>query len=326
MLVCEITMEDILEESKRSPRRSSPGSDGLPYKILNLIYRFPPLQPLITTVYNTALKDGTFPTSWNESLMTLLFKKGDPKDIRNYRPLSLVNTDYKIFTRIVNRRIMCFANDLVNDAQLGFIPRRYIAENALTTQLIMEDAHLQRLESEKLNSDSPKDIALLLDQEKADDRVNVDYLKQVLIRFGLPDSMVNCLYNLLVNNNIRININGFFSDNVNKKRGLKQGDPISCILYNLFFELFLRSILLDDNIDGCDFKLKETVPAANHISQSKRTKILCYADDALVFFHSPNDLIRLQSHLTTFSSASNAKINYSKVEAISLSGENLWNY
>jgi hypothetical protein len=116
---------------------------------------------------------------------------------------------------------MCFAGNLINEFQLGFIFDRYIAENAFTTQVLME-------------ADYPEY-----------DRVNIDYLKQVLLQFGFPEPLVQCLYNLLVHNNIRINMNGFFSDQVSKQRGLKQeeGDPISCVLYNIFFEPFLRSIL-----------------------------------------------------------------------------------
>jgi retron-type reverse transcriptase len=64
-------------------------------------------------------------------------------------------------------------------------------------------------------------------------------LKAVLIRFGFPSTMVDCLYNLMAKDIIKININGFFTEEVHKLRGLKQGDPISPILYNLAFEPFL---------------------------------------------------------------------------------------
>jgi hypothetical protein len=177
--------------------------------------------------------------------MTLLPKKGDFKDIRNYQPIPLVNTDYKIFTRIVNRRIMCFASNLINEFQLGFIPGRYIAENALTTQVLMEDAQCRRLEAVHLDNAAPKDIALLLDQEKAYDRVNINYLKQVLLQFGFPEPLVQCLYSLLVHNNVHININGFFSDQVPKQRGLKQGDPISLNLSSVLYYKIKTSMVMN---------------------------------------------------------------------------------
>ncbi|KAI9484260.1 MAG: hypothetical protein EXX96DRAFT_453456, partial [Benjaminiella poitrasii] len=96
-----IVMTNILFESKSLPKKSSPGMDGLPNEILNLVFKFPPLQPIIETFYTEALTHSVFPNSWNTSLMSLLPKKGDLTDIRNHHPISLVNTDYKIFTRIL---------------------------------------------------------------------------------------------------------------------------------------------------------------------------------------------------------------------------------
>lgn len=171
-LLQAIEFDNILQESRRSPRKSSPGLDGLPYEILRLIFQFPPLQPLIVDIYNTALQQGVFPPSWNQSVMSLLPKKGDLTDLRNHRPISLANTDYKIFTRIINARMMSVSSPLINAFQLGFLPDRYIADNGMTLQLVMEDAKLRR--SQPTSALEPvRDIALMLDQEKAYDRVNL---------------------------------------------------------------------------------------------------------------------------------------------------------
>ena len=112
-------------------------------------------------------------------------------------------------------------------------------------------------------------------------------------------------------NRIRINLNGHVSSEVAKLRGLKQGDPLSPILYNLAFEPFLLSIINDRQFQGY------------HMG-SERTKLLCYADDALVFVHDPADLARLQLHMTRYCGASNAKFNHDKVEAFSVSGRDTW--
>ncbi|KAI9327534.1 hypothetical protein BD770DRAFT_334399 [Pilaira anomala] len=102
-LLDPIKLTDIILESKRSPKKSSPGSDGLPYEILHLIMLFAPSQPVILKVYNDALEKSVFPKSWNDSIMSLLSKKGNLSDLKNYCPILLANTDYKIFTRILNR-------------------------------------------------------------------------------------------------------------------------------------------------------------------------------------------------------------------------------
>lgn len=109
-----IAVEDILAESKRTPRRSSPGPDGLPYEILYLVMQFPPYQDLISRVYHVALQKSKFPSPWNESVMCLLYKKGVPADMKNFRSLSLANIDYKLFTHILNSRIMEVASQLIS--------------------------------------------------------------------------------------------------------------------------------------------------------------------------------------------------------------------
>jgi hypothetical protein len=147
---------------------------------------------------------------------------------------------------------MIVSDQLVNNSQLGFVPGRYIAENGMKTQIIMEDARLKWELAKKNGIDGDFDIGLLLDQEKAYDRINLDYLQQVLEKFGFPSAIITCLYNLLAYNKIKVNVNGYFTDDVHKRRGLKQGDPISPILYNLAFEPLLRTILSDSNIQGYD--------------------------------------------------------------------------
>jgi hypothetical protein len=239
-------------------------------------------------------------------------KKGDLSEISNYRPISHVNTDSKNFTRILNDRIMHVCGNIINDFQLGFIPGKFIAENGLTAQLLIEDA-----------KDIPGDLSLgsLLDREKAYDRVELNYLKVVLTHYGFPNSVVNCIFLLFSKNRIKINVNGIMSsEEVSKSRGLKQGDPLSCILYNFAIEPLLRSILDDSNIQGYNVQQRYPTTVDRPLSP---TKLICYADDLLVFLKNQAEFIRLQFFLDHYSKASNAKINMNKVEAISLSGRNI---
>ncbi|KAK4518737.1 uncharacterized protein ATC70_008959 [Mucor velutinosus] len=315
-LMMPIDVEELLTDSKQTRRLSSPGPDGLPYEILYLVMKFPPFHDLIQLVYNEALKKGKFPPSWNESVMCLLYKKGDPAEMKNYRPLSLANSDYKLFTRNINRRIMEVSSNLISRHQLGFIPGRFIAENGMICQLLMEDAQRKWSIAEQQENDPSfntldYDIGLLLDQEKAYDRVNLEYLRKVLGKFGFPRPIIKCISKLMGDNLIRININGHLSTEVAKLRGLKQGDPLSPVLYNLAFEPFLLAILHDRQFQG-------------YLMGTARTKLLCYADDALVFIHDSNDLTRLQLHMARYCAASNAKFNNAKVEAFSVSGRDTW--
>ena len=63
----------------------------------------------------------------------MLYKKGDREDPRNYRPITLLNTDYKIFTRVLAKRMLRSVHEFVAEAQKGFVPGVFIAE---ATQLL----------------------------------------------------------------------------------------------------------------------------------------------------------------------------------------------
>jgi hypothetical protein len=88
----------------------------------------------------------------------------------------------------------------------------------------------------KDNAPEDHDIGILLDQEKAYDRINLDYLRKAMAKFGFLITIIDCVYNLLAYNTTKVNVNDYFTDPVRKKRGLKQGDPISPLVWhsNLF--------------------------------------------------------------------------------------------
>jgi hypothetical protein len=89
-------------------------------------------------------------------------------------------------------------------------------------------------------------------------------------------------------------------------------------LYNFALEPLLRSILNDENFAGYAFRQRQSIA-----QQLPTIKLLSYADDTLLFLRDTGDLQRMQHHLALYSSASNAKINFHKVRALSLSGKNV---
>ncbi|KAG1125721.1 hypothetical protein G6F37_013524 [Rhizopus arrhizus] len=72
--------------------------------------------------------------------MTLLPKKGDLTSLKNWRPISLINTDPKVFTRLLNARLMPHLNRLTSPQQLGFMPGRFIGENGKLLNVVMSVA------------------------------------------------------------------------------------------------------------------------------------------------------------------------------------------
>ena len=109
-----------------------------------------------------------------ESWMCPLYKKGEKSDIANYRPISLLNTDYKLLTKALTIRLAKVATDLIHPDQAGFVPGRQIRDQVWLTKRVIELA-----EATERNG-----VIVALDQEKAYDKVEHDYLWRTLESFG----------------------------------------------------------------------------------------------------------------------------------------------
>ena len=82
-------------------------------------------------VYNTSRQDNKLPKGFNEGIVTLIYKKGSRTDVRNYRPITLLNGDYKVLTRILAKRMLNLVSQCVSPEQIGFMPRTFIAESCM---------------------------------------------------------------------------------------------------------------------------------------------------------------------------------------------------
>jgi len=311
-LLRPFTIADLLSGTYRTKLISSPGVDGLPYAIINILLQHPKAAKLAVTVFNQALTSGIFPPSWLQTCMCLLPKSGDLSNLKNWRPLSLICCDAKIFTRLLNLRLMPLMNKLICPQQSGFMPGRFIGENGMML-------HNTKLIATQQSSES---IALLLDQEKAYDRVHPEYLRAVMSQFNIPTNITHSLLTLLFSTQIHININGHISHSfITQQRGIRQGDPISPLLFNIAFDPFLRSIQQDANFRGFDFATEAPLPSITPtLTPSISVKILAYADDTLVYLQNFHDFNLLQQAVERYMQASNALLNYHKTIATSLSG------
>jgi hypothetical protein len=331
------TRGDLLMLLSHAPKSKSPGLDGLPFELYSYLFQSSlPFGDLLVSVLQDAF-GGAFPSSWQQTRMVLLYKKGDPQLLANWRPLSLINSDAKLFTKLLANRFNRVLPKLINPYQTGFLPNRLISDNGWFNQLIM--SHLRSV------APSLPSVAVLLDQEKAYDRVHPEYLRLVLLRFGFPGSLVSALSSLFFGTQISVSVNGWLGAPISQLRGLRQGDPLSPLLFNLAFEPLLLSLLSSPGLAGVGLESVDVPrtwrpsPAKVHVDPGDGTgapwpldfvsgncvspptvKLLAYADDLEVFLSSPDEWLVLLSLLELYGRASNAKVNLSKTVLVSLSG------
>ena len=154
----DITKEEVLHSSAYLPTGKSPGPDRIPNKLYKTLSAI--TAPILTNVFNESRRNGELPEGMRSGIISVLYKKKDRSDPRNYRPLTLLNNDYKILMRILTQRMNEAVLQFVSRDQNGFVPDGFIAENILRLQLLQELAEEENIDA----------LFIFLDMEKAFDR------------------------------------------------------------------------------------------------------------------------------------------------------------
>lgn len=287
-----ITEKDVSDLIKSRESSSSPGKDGLTYPFYKLCVD--EVTPALTKVFNTILQRSSLPLSMKDSIITVIPKGDTPTDLpQNLRPITLTNCDYKIFTCILAKRLGAVLNDLIGKHQTGFIPKRDLRENIISAQLLID-----YLKSKNINP-----AILLLDWEKAFDRVSHKAIIYVIEKLGFPPNFLSAVRAIYSESSVQVLNEGFFSTSFTSKSGTKQGCPLSPLIFVLMAELFLTDIRR--SLDG--IKLE---PNAEPITTQ------AYADDTLVIPSSANDLQKFDGCVRRYERATGAKLNVNKSSAI----------
>ena len=270
----------------------SPGLDGLtPRFYIAFWWEFVDIftKLLIEIYHRNELTD-----SMKRGVLTLIPKKGDLRRLTNWRPITLLNTDYKIISKALAKRISKVIHLLVSDDQTCCIPGRDIVENVLTMQNIIN----------YVNSDGiMKGFALKIDQFKAFDRVNHNYLINVLKRMGFGMNLQKWIQILYNDIHGCIKHNGYISTTFPIQRGVRQGCPISAILYVLTAEPLHEAIVKSPHISGIQFCDTEA-------------RIFQHADDTTFFVSSITSIHSVLSVIKLYEHASGSLCNLNKTELL----------
>jgi hypothetical protein len=189
----------------------------------------------------------------------------EARDMRNFRPISLINCSFKIFSKVLTNRLSKVAQRLISSNQSAFIKGRYILESVVVAHEIVHSLH---------KSGDPGMI-LKLDYEKAYDRVSWNFLFDMLTSRGFSENWVNWMKAIVKCGSFGVNLNGEESSYFKPSKGLRQGDPISPLLFNLVVDVFTkmwRKVSRLGHIKGLLTEFREDGVVS-----------LQYADDTIVF-------------------------------------------
>jgi hypothetical protein len=198
-----------------SANNKAAGPDGIPNELLKFMPE--PMQQAIHNLFVVMWITGDTPSEWKCSDTVLLYKKGDPLDIKNYRPIALALTIYKLWTRVITEILSTFAevHKMLSSSQEGFRKRRNTARQLSNVLNALEDA-----------AHTSQDVYMLyVDFSSAFNTLDHDKLLRIMWRMGFPMDV------LLVVRNIYSEASTHFMTPFGKQRqcscigGLFKGTP-----------------------------------------------------------------------------------------------------
>ena len=294
----ELTLNDLKLALKHTKNNKTAGFDGLPYEFYKT---FPQLLPVLLKVANYSIRVGHMSPSQQIALLVLIHKKGDKANLDNWRPISLLCTDLKIISKAIAFKIRAALPDIIHHDQTAGVPRRAITDNLWLARDIFNYSAEQRVPG----------YLISLDQSKAFDRVNHQFLDKVLNKFGFGPKLRNWIKTLYSGSRSYIQNNGHLSLPAYIKRGVRQGCPLSAYLYTIVIETLAQSIRKDTQIKGYPIPNLETV------------KTSLYADDAHIYINRINKVTsmnRLTQKLKLYEKASGSKLNLDKSQITAFGG------
>jgi len=160
-----------------------------------------------------------------------LFKKGDRREPRNYREISILNTCYKIYSKILNMKLQKYSEIFMTETQEGFRKVRSCTDPTFCLKLLIE----------KRREFNLKTHLLFIDCEKAFDNVQRQILFNILKSRRIPDTLLKAIVDIYTKNKILIKSNNKLSKPVEINKGVPQGCPLSP-----FFNIYLDKLKLND--------------------------------------------------------------------------------
>uniref|UniRef100_A0A8C5PGE3 Reverse transcriptase domain-containing protein n=1 Tax=Leptobrachium leishanense TaxID=445787 RepID=A0A8C5PGE3_9ANUR len=293
-LTTPISHEELMKVLSSLPPHKSPGPDGFSTKYYTTFAE--QLTPHMLSLFNYLFDSGTAPPELLKASIVTIPKPGkDPTLCSNYRPISLLNVDIKIYAKILANRLAPLLPKLVADDQVGFIQGRQGTDNTVRLLNIID----------RVGRDSAPCLLLSLDAEKAFDRLNWLFLRHVLLKFNFPLPFIEAVFTLYSSPTAQVLNAGFPSDTVNITNGTRQGCPLSPLLYALALEPLAQTIRAGAQITGIQIGPTES-------------KISLFADDILLTLTDPiNSLPQLHHLLTQYGKVSYHQINIAKTQALS---------
>uniref|UniRef100_A0A803PTY7 Reverse transcriptase domain-containing protein n=1 Tax=Cannabis sativa TaxID=3483 RepID=A0A803PTY7_CANSA len=263
MLMEKFTKEEVKKALFGIPGNKAPGPDG--YSSFFFQDNWDLVGEDLYQAVTSFLESGSILKEINTTILTMVPKTKCPTTVKDFRPIACCNVIYKVATKLLCSRIKCILPNLVAQNQGGFIQGRFIGHNIMICQDLVR--HYGR------KSGKPNCL-IKLDLQKAYDTVEWDFVEEMLLALQFPQAFVRLVMNCVRTHRFSIMFNGSTHGFFGTSRGLRQGDPMSPLLFVIGMEYLSRVLKVVGKKENFSFHERCSDIKLNH---------LAFADDVLLF-------------------------------------------
>ena len=280
------SQEEVRVALKRLKNNKAAGADGLPGELFKAggDMLIGCIHQLIRKIWLVE----SMPGDWSRGVICPVLKKGDPTKCENYRGISLIAISYKILSTILCERLKPYTNTLIGQYQCGFRPGKSTIDQIFTLRQILEKTHEHQVDTHHL----------FVDYKAAFDSPIRESLKKVMVEFKIPAKLIRLCMMTLRNTTSSVKVGSDLSEPFDTVRGFRQGDPLSCDLFNLIMEAVIRKAGV--NQDGNIFY--------------KSVQLLAYADDIDIIGRTQRDVTAAFSAIEKESAKMGLMVNHEKTK------------
>ena len=287
-----ITILELRETLKVLKSGKAPGPDGVLVEYLKLFGM--KYENILHKIINNLFTSSIYPRQWHTNFLKPIYKKGDPHNPDNFRGLAIGSAFSKLFSMILLKRLTIFVNSkkILSPNQIGFSKGHNTSDHIFLMQTLIEKV---------VKRDKRKLYTAFIDFKKAYDTVDREILFNHLKQLGINGLFLKNITAMYENTKYSIKLKNGYSHALNSNLGLKQGCPLSPLLFNLYiddinkiFEEQCYPITLQDDV-------------LNHF---------LYADDLVLLSSTPDGLQNCLNNLHEFSNRKRLKVSTNKSKTL----------
>lgn len=289
----EVTPREVEKAIETQKKDKSPGPDNISNEFL--LVNKDQIVPVLTSLFNDVIKNESIPKQWSTSTISLIHKKGDTNNINNYRPISLMSNIYKVFAKVILRRITAKLDENQPREQAGF--RRGYST--------LDHIHVIKQIFEKSKEYEIPFYCCFVDYCKAFDTIEHESIWLALKNQGIESKYIRILREIYKNSTAKVKMESKGKE-IRIQRGVRQGDPLSPKLFAAVLEEIFKK--LDWEVQG----IKINGEMLSHLR---------FADDLVILATTKDELEQMLNDLDTESRKIGLTMNTSKTKALTNSIE-----